>query len=58
MKAKEVKCKKCGGLPELHGQDYLNTYGPFYVVCRQCGEETVSWAYPREAWKQWKHDNQ
>ena len=58
MKAKEVRCKKCGGLPELHGQDHLDMEGPFFVVCAICGEDSAAWAYQREAWAQWKYDNQ
>lgn len=58
MNAKNVPCKLCGGKPEIHGQDWQNTEGPWYVVCSECGEETVCWAYQREAWQQWKYDNQ
>ena len=53
MKAKNIKCKKCGGFPEIHGEE-----SPFFIACKQCGEESIAWAYPREAWAQWKHDNQ
>jgi len=57
MKAKDVKCNKCQGDPEIYGQDDQNTEGPFFVACTRCGKESVAWAYPREAWKQWKLDN-
>lgn len=54
MKAQDIKCKKCGGQGKLHGCDYTNEHGPFYIGCLGCGEETVFWAYPREAWRAWK----
>lgn len=54
MKAKDVKCKKCGGAGKIFGSDHTNTFGPFGVACASCGEETVVWAYAREAWKAWK----
>jgi hypothetical protein len=31
MKAKDVKCKDCGGRGELQGSDHTNTEGPFYI---------------------------
>jgi hypothetical protein len=58
MKAKDVKCKKCGGLPILHGQDPHDTEGPYYIMCNECWEDTGVFAYPREAWAQWKYENQ
>lgn len=57
MKANDVKCKKCGGKGQLHGSDHTNEFGPFYIACIGCGEETVIWAYPREAWQAWKRMN-
>ena len=57
IKLKDIPCKRCGSLGELCGSDHTNEYGPFFIACMDCGEETISWAYPREAWKQWKIDN-
>lgn len=57
MKAKDVKCRKCGGSGELHGSDHTNEFGPFNVACSSCGEESAMWALAREAWSQWKSDN-
>ncbi len=54
MKAKDVKCKKCGGDGKLFGSDHTDSFGPFGVACITCGEETSIWAYAREAWKAWK----
>lgn len=54
MKSKDVKCKKCDGVGVIHGSDYTDEFGPFYITCDDCGEETVIWAYPREAWRAWK----
>ncbi len=54
MKAKDVKCKLCGGIPELHGSDHTGTCEPFNVACTKCGEYTSEWANPREAWAAWK----
>lgn len=51
MKASEYLCFKCGiGKGKIYPEDE----GPFCVVCQNCGEETLSWAYAREAWKSWK----
>lgn len=58
MKAKETPCSKCGGMPKIHGGDYLDVEGPWNVACIECGRESICWAYPREAWGQWKVDNQ
>ena len=33
MKAKDVKCKKCGGAGKIFGSDYTDTFGPFGVSC-------------------------
>jgi len=57
MRLKKLPCKKCGGKPKLCGSDYLNEEGPWNVVCSECGEESIPWAYPNEAWKQWNTDN-
>ena len=57
MKAKDVPCKKCGGIPMIHGSDYRNEEGPWIVACHDCGAESLPWAYQREAWKQWRVDN-
>jgi hypothetical protein len=54
MKAKDIKCKICGGEGKLFGQDQFDMEGPFGVACNKCGIETNIWAYPREAWKNWK----
>lgn len=53
MKRKDIPCKNCGSYGELNGSDHTNEYGPFYISCMGCGEETHEWAYPREAWKNW-----
>jgi hypothetical protein len=58
MKAKDVLCSECGNFGELFGSDYRNEEGPYGIQCTGCGKETVVWAYPREAWRQWKTDNQ
>jgi len=57
MKANEIPCSACGSLPVLRGSDYHDTEGPWNIKCSGCGKETDCWAYPREAWKQWKNDN-
>ena len=57
MKAKDVLCKRCSSPASIHGADHNNCEGPWQVVCDGCGEETDSWAYQREAWKQWKFIN-
>ena len=57
MKAEDVRCKKCGGGGSLHGCDYCNDEGPWYIACVKCGEETNVWALARQAWKQWKFHN-
>ena len=57
MKAKDLKCRKCGGKPELHGSDYTDSEGPWVVCCSECGEESDLWALSREAWKSWKLKN-
>ena len=57
MEAQDVKCIKCGGKGKIHGSDYTDEFGPFYIACLGCGEETVIWAYPREAWQAWKQMN-
>lgn len=54
MKAQDVKCK-CSGNAELHGSDHCNDEGPWRIVCDACGEESNIYAYPREAWANWKH---
>jgi hypothetical protein len=54
---KDTPCKECGGMPKLFGSDYLNTEGPWNVACSKCGKESIPWAYPNEAWKQWNIDN-
>ena len=51
------KCLKCGGVPEIHGQDPLDTHGPYFVSCGECWESTDLWAYKREAWAQWANMN-
>jgi len=53
MKRQDVKCKKCGGSGEI----WPDGEGPFSVSCNGCGYETISYAYPREAWKCWKDIN-
>nr|MBC8360904.1 hypothetical protein [Candidatus Desulfatibia profunda] len=58
MKAKDIACKICGWMPKAHGADHLDTEGPWNVVCAGCGRSTVSWAYRREAWRQWRFDNE
>jgi len=58
MKAKDVPCRDCGGKGEIHGADYLNDEGPWNVACQDCGRESLTWAYQREAWRQWKMDNE
>jgi hypothetical protein len=57
MKAKNVKCKDCGGSGELQGMDHTNTEGPFYVSCKDCGAETAAWYLPRLALRDWKMMN-
>lgn len=57
MKAKEIPCIVCGGLPEVYGSDHINDHGPYFAACKQCGEETAAWAYAREAWKHWRDMN-
>jgi len=52
--AKEIKCSGCGELPKIYPED--NT-GPFTVECPHCGYGTLSWAYQREAWENWKNIN-
>ncbi|HHT9139111.1 MAG TPA: hypothetical protein ACFYEK_17950 [Candidatus Wunengus sp. YC60] len=54
MKAQDAKCKKCGGPGKLRGSDYTDEFGPFYIACLDCGEETAIQVYPREAWSAWK----
>lgn len=60
MKAKDIKCKICGGAPGIHGindiEGYVNN-GPYTIICSKCGEKTVYWKYPVEAWAQWRYDN-
>jgi ribosomal protein S27E len=58
MKARDIKCKKCGASGILRGSDYTDIEGPYYISCTQCGEETCIWAYPREAWKAWRQMNE
>jgi len=57
MKAKDAKCKYCGGAGKLYGSDHTDTEGPFFVACERCGAEATTWALPREAWKAWKMMN-
>lgn len=57
MKAKDIRCRKCGGSPEIYGQDDHNVEGPFFIACTRCGKETFPWAYQREAWANWKKNN-
>jgi len=49
--AKRTKCKlnNCGGEGQIYPEE-----GPYFVACKKCGRETASWAYKREAWKEWK----
>jgi len=58
MKAQNVPCKKCGWVAEIYGSDDHNTEGPWFCECCGCGYSTDLWAYQREAWAQWKIDNQ
>lgn len=58
MKAQDIKCSDCESTAKLSGSDTHDTEGPFIIACLGCGKETRAWAYPREAWKQWKADNQ
>ena len=58
MKAKDIPCSKCGSMGRLCGSDYTSEYGPFIIQCTGCGRETIAWALQREAWQQWKADNQ
>ena len=58
MKAKNIRCVGCGSLPEIRGDDDSDEEGPWYVRCTGCGKESLSWAYQREAWIQWRADNQ
>lgn len=52
MRAKDIKCKKCGGSPCMSEED-----GPWFVYCGKCGEETLPWGYQREAWANWAEYN-
>jgi len=52
MKSKHVKCKKCGGIPEI-----LDNEGPYCVECVNCGEYVGPHALKREAWQAWKRAN-
>jgi len=52
MKRKEVKCSDCGGKPKIITED-----SPHIIACSDCGKETIAWARPMEAWRQWKEDN-
>ena len=57
--AKDIPCRKCGGKPEIYGAGFpYNEEGPWHVACVDCGRETISWAYQREARRQWKLDNE
>lgn len=60
MKAKDIRCKKCGGKGKLGGsyQDSNIIEGPFYIYCSECGECTLSWSLIRQAWKNWKGMNE
>ncbi len=53
MKRKDAKCRKCGGDGELHGSDHTNEYGPWYISCKKCGDETDIWRSVILAWKSW-----
>ena len=57
MKAKDIPCKQCDGDPKLYGSDDNDCEGPWNIACANCGNGTDLWAYPREAWKQWKFIN-
>lgn len=56
MKTQDIPCT-CGGWPYIHGQDYEDTEGPWFVECAFCGRQTVAYAYKREAWRAWKMMN-
>ena len=58
MKAQNVPCKKCGWVAEIYGADENDTEGPWFCECCNCGYSTNLWAYKREAWKQWRFNNQ
>jgi len=58
MKAKDIPCKDCGWVGKIFGSDWQNAEGPWGVQCTGCGRETVVWAYQREAWEQWRYDNE
>ncbi len=53
MKRKDVVCGKCGGKGNLHGSDHTNEYGPWFVSCSDCGDESLMWSTTRKAWKNW-----
>ena len=41
----------CQGIPRIADE------GPFYYYCEECGEESVSFARPIEALKNWNYKN-
>jgi hypothetical protein len=43
-----IKCH-CGEVAEIHGSDYCDDERPWYVSCTRCCEESLVWAYRREA---------
>lgn len=47
----------CEGSPVLSGSDPFGNEGPFFYYCEECGEESVTYARPIEALKNWNHLN-
>lgn len=55
MNIKKEKCAQCGGEPEMHssGIEGFSFESPFYVVCKECGDEGDLWYSQLNAWKAW-----
>jgi hypothetical protein len=45
---RDEKCH-CGGVAKVYGSDWTNEEGPWFVSCDECGFESLTWAYIREA---------
>ena len=45
----------CGGIAFLHGCDWTNSEGPWFVECEFCGFTSLSWAKKSEARKNFQN---
>jgi hypothetical protein len=44
----------CGVTAEIHGSDFDDTEGPWFIECPGCGLSSLLWAYRCEAWRNFR----